>query len=194
MAVNPIEDYVLIEYTSSFGHHTMTRPTRDWSGTPWATDGGTYTNWDNAARVAPNMIEGFIDLMLPLFKADTSFDSYTIYHVVTPGEPAIPVYAHNLTGKVGTSSDTSQSRSWERTYTFRTTGSFIAKICLLDTPCGGLVSRYNTLPALSPDLLLVAAFMDTNNAWSGRANERPVFFKTLTTQPNKALEEKYGVN
>lgn len=194
MAVNPVEDFVLIEYSSPKGQHTMTRPTRTWSGVPWASDGGIFINWNDEERVAPNMVENFIDVLLPLFTDDVSFNAYTINHVVTPGEPAIPVYAKNLTGKVGTSVDTSQWEMWQRTYTFRTTGSFLAKVVLLDTPCAGRVERINSIPAGYPDLAILAEFTDVDNAWSGRANERPVFFKTLTTQTNQALEHKYGKN
>lgn len=193
MAQNPVEDFVLLEYQSAFATHTMMRPTNTWTGTPW--DGpGTFLAWDDNPQAGDVMVEDFVDLLLPMFKPDTTFTGYSIYHVLTPGEPAIPVWAENYSGKIGTSIDTTQSRAWERTYTFRTTGSHIAKICLLDTPCGGLVSRYNSVGGASPDAALIAAFCNPFYAWSGRANERPVWFKTLTTQPNAALEHKYGLN
>src|SRR5690349_3664688 len=108
MAVNPVEDFVLIYYQNTWGTHTMTRPTRDWNGTPWVTSAGSYTNWNDDEKPADAMIVALIDTFLPLFKPETSFTSYVIHHVVTSGEPAIPVYARNLTGKVGTSIDTSQ--------------------------------------------------------------------------------------
>lgn len=193
MAVNPIETYVQILYTSAFGSHTMTRPTRDWNGTPWA-DVGTFTTWEDGTINAGGMIDDFIDACLPLFKPDTTFNSWTIYKPPSLGEPAIPVYAANLSGKIGTSADTSQSRAWQRTYTFRGTGSYLAKIVLLDTPCSGQVSRYNSVAALSPDQALIDLFIAPTNSWSCRADERPVWFKTLTTQTNQALEHKYGVN
>lgn len=195
MAVNPIEDYVLFTYTSGFGQHTMIRPTRTWTGVPWDTAMGSFTNWNDEDTPAYAMINSFKNLMLPLFKPDTTFNNFVIYHLFPGDDVAIPVNAFTWTsGNVGTSDDETQSRAWQRTYTFRSTGSYLAKICLMDTPCGGLVSRYNSVPALSPDEALINGFMSVENAWMSRADQRPVWFKTLTTQTNKGLEKKYGLN
>ena len=194
MAANPVEHFIRFGYThSSYGSHLMDRPTRAWEGTPWDTAGG-YTAWDSTAIDADDMATSLVDLMLPFFKPAVSFDFFEIYSTVEPGGVPIVVWSQNFTGKVGTSESTSQDRAWQRTYTLRTTGSWLVKVCLMDTPCGGLVSRYTSLAGLTPDIALVNELVDPANAWSGRADEKPAAFYSLVTQTNKALEKKYGVN
>lgn len=195
MAANPLEHFARLTYVhSSYGMHTSDRPTREWVGSPWA-GAGEYVPWDGVGTIpADAMIEQLITLMLPLFKPAVAFTGYEIFSLLPGEDKPIVVYAKTLTGQVGTSADTSQDRAWERTYIFRTTGSWLSKICLLDTPCQGLVSRYATVTGGGADDDLIQAWMDNTNAWSGRADERPASFYGLTTQPNKALERKYGVN
>lgn len=139
------------------------------------------------------MAEAFVDLLLPMFKPSTSFIGYEIFALRPDWDTPYVVWAENFVGKVGTSDDDTQDRAWQRTYTMRTTGSWLTKLVLLDTPCGGLASRYATLPALSPDLPLIAYLLDPAHAWSGRADERPAFFLSLVTDTNEALRKKYGV-
>lgn len=185
---------VKIFYHSSRGSHVMTRPTRQWIGTPWDVLGGSFPNWvDDAEIDAPTMIEDFIALLLPLYTEDVVFDSYIIYNVEepAPGETVnVPVYAKLLTGQAGEGLASVNHLAFMKTYSFLSSESHNAKIVLLDVPTGGQINKTGTVTG--DELALVNAFMSVENAWAARDDNRPVAFRSLNQSVNKALERKYG--
>lgn len=181
--------YVEINYElAGFGPHTMTRPTRQWEGTPFTTP-GSFPTWNGGTVSAAIMIEDFIDLLLPIYTDDVSFTGYTVYTVSAPGADPVPVYAANLTGKVGTNIFTGQVASWQNTYNFLTADGSNAKIVLMDCATGNQVKK--TATVTGDDAALVAAFVDPDNAWAGRDDTRPVAFRQLSVNVNKALKKRY---
>lgn len=183
--------YVQIFYQSGKGAHVMTRPTRFFQGTAWVA-GGTYTAWDDTPVDAATMIEDFIDLLLPLFTADINFTSYTIYQKPVTDEPGIPVFAANLTGKIGTSISTAQFYAYAKTYSYMTEDSNTAKLVLLDVPTGGVVSKSTILPG-GAEGLAANALLDLGAAWSGRDDKRIVAFRSISNDVNDALQKKYRI-
>jgi len=184
---------VKIFYESPRGQHVMTRPTRAWLGEPWDVLGGSYARWsDNAEIDAPTMIEDFIALLLPIYTDDVTFTSYIIYNVETvEGNPVnVPVFAKLLTGQTGDITDVVQYLAWQKTFSFLSTDSHNAKIVLLDVPTGGSISKVSSVSGA--EAAIVAAFMDVENAWAARDDNRPVAFRSLNNSVNKALERKYG--
>lgn len=183
--------FVRIVYQSSKGVHTMTRPTRAWTGTPWASS-GTYTAWDESTETASAMITDLITAMLPLFTDDVQFTSYTIYTVADAESAPIPVWAANLTGYIGTSISTAQHLAYAKTYTYLTADSHIAKLVLLDVPTGGVVSK-STIKPSGAEGDLIDMIMDVQYAWAGRDDAQPVAFRSVSNDVNDALQKKYNL-
>jgi len=184
---------VKIFYHSPRGAHVMTRPTRQWEGVAWDSGGGEFPRWsDNALISAPQMVEDFIDLMLPLYTDDVTFDSFIIYNVepITGGTVNVPVYSELLTGKIGAITATVEYLAWMKTYSFLSTDSHNAKIVLLDVPTGGQINKTGTVTGA--ELALVANFINPAQAWAARDDNRPVVFRSLNNSVNKAIERKYG--
>lgn len=189
-AIDP--SFVRIFYHSPRGNHVMTRPTRQWEGVAWESP-GSYLAWDGTTEVdADTMIEGFIDLLLPIYSEDVVFDSYIIYNVENvEGNPVnVPVWAALLTDKIGEITEAVQYLAWQKTFSFLTTESHIAKLVLLDVPTGGQINKSGTV--VGAEAAIVNLFMSVTEAWSGRDDERPVAFRSLNNSVNKALERKYG--
>lgn len=184
--------FVKIFYHSPRGAHVMTRPTREWVGTPWEGE-GEFPRWsDDVGVAAGTMITGLVDLMLPLYSDDVTFDGYIIYkvEVVSGDNINVPVWAASFTGKVGEIIDPVEYLAWQKTYSFLTTESHNAKLILLDVPTGGQINKVGSVTG--DELALVNAFIAATNAWAGRDDERPVVFRSLNNSVNKALERKYG--
>lgn len=181
--------FVEINYElEGFGPHTMIRPTRAWEGTPWTTP-GSYPTWNGGTVSAALMVEDFVDLLLPIYTPAVTFTAYTIYTVAAPGADPVPVYGDLLAGKVGTNVFAGQVASWQNTYNFLTSDGFNAKIVLMDCATGNQVKKTTTVTGA--DAALVAAFTDIDNAWAGRDDSRPVVFRRLSVNVNKALKKRY---
>lgn len=184
--------FVKIFYHSPRGSHVMTRPTRAWVGTPWEGE-GEFPRWsDDVGIAAGTMITALVDLFLPLYTEDVTFDSYIIYNVETVGDDTVnvPVWAAAFTGKIGEITDDVQYLAWQKTYSFLSTDSHTAKIVLLDVPTGGAINKAGSVTG--DELTLVNAFISATNAWSARDDNRPVVFRSINNSVNKALERKYG--
>lgn len=180
--------FVEIDYSNTRGNHTMTRPTRPWTGTPWQA-AGLYENWNGANIAADTMIVALVDLMLPLFTTETFFNAFTIYTQASPLSDPVPVWAALITGKQGAITPTSQWLGFQKSYTFTTADNGVARLTLLDVPTGGVVSKAYTVTGA--EATLVAGFISAGNAWSGRDDEKPVVFRTLSNSVNKALKKRY---
>jgi len=184
---------VKIFYESPRGQHVMTRPTRQWVGEPWDTGGGEYARWsDDTLISAPTMIEALITLFLPIYTEQVTFTSYIIYNVETVGDDSVnvPVYAKLLTGQAGDITDVVTYLAFQKTYTFLSSDSHIAKLVLLDVPTGGNITK--SASVTGAEAAITAAFMSTGNAWAAQDDNRPVAFRSLNNSVNKALERKYG--
>lgn len=178
----------VFEYHSSGGPHTMTRPINDWSGIPFETEGVIEAH--DGSDVDPSTVFGaFVDLMLPLFADDTTFDLVTIYYRPTEDDPSLPVWSQVFTGKVGTANPTVQHLTYQKIFTFRTALGGLARLNLEDAPTGGTIS--NTKSVTGAEAALVAHFMSAANPWCGRDGSRPVVFRSLSNGVNDALKNAY---
>lgn len=184
--------FVRIFYHSLRGSHVMTKQTRQWVGEAWDVSGGQFPRWSDDSLIdAPAMIDAFIDIMLPLYTSDVVFDSWILYNQGSGlSDPAIPVFAKLLTGKVGELSDTLNHLAWMKTFSFLTEDSHTSKIVLLDVPTTGEIGKTGT--PTGDEVPLVALHMSTAAAWAGRDDQRPVAFRSVNNSVNKALERKYG--
>lgn len=192
MAINnAFQSFVRIFYVSAFGAHIMERPTVPYIGVPWGS-AGQFHAWDETDVSAVTMIETLIDNMLPLFMPDTNFGSYIIYNKEDNEDPGNPVFAKNLTGKIGTADSDVQHQAYAKTYTYLTADNHSAKLMLMDVPTGGIVSKFNSLPP-GDELDMVNTLTDPQWGWAGRDASQIVVWRSGSNDLNDALQKKYQI-
>jgi len=181
--------YVKIYYTSAYAPHTMTLPTRQWTGA--AGTPGEYEAWDASSIAGDTMIEALITAMLPNNLATTAFNSYEIFDVPVMGEPAVWKYGKYVSGQVGTLVNTGSARSNQYTMTFKCTDGNLLKVVNLDTPVGNSWGNVIGLSARDEDISI--EILAATNAWQGRQGGQPIAFSNITISQNKRLRRKYDM-
>lgn len=180
--------FVRIRYTSVYGPHTQTIPTRQWTGD--AGSPGTYLAWDGATVVnADEMVEALITAMLPNVLPSTSYNSYEIFDVPVIDEPPVWKFAKYVSGQVGTLVNTGTDRAVQYTMTFKCTDGNLLKHVTLDTPVGNTFGNVIGLSARDADI--AAELTNTTNAWQGRQGGQPIAFSNITISLNKRLRREY---
>lgn len=183
--------FVRINYTSVYGTHTMTIPTRQ----PVFSAPGvipTYEAWDGVSTPdAVAMVGNLIDEMLPNNLPTTTFVSYDVYNVPVIDEPPQWIYGDFLTGKVGTLVNTGWAKAVQYTLGFRTALGGLLQVVNLDTPASNTFGNVVGLSArdagIATEILLPA------NAWQGRDGGQPLAFRGISITLNKRLRRKYGM-
>lgn len=193
MANSLFPAFVNIDYHSAFGAHSMTLPTKVYTGPDGLNPSGTFLAWNSTARDADDMINDLVDLFLPFFKPDTTFDAYTIYTLAEPGAPPQPEYAAAL-GLDGTSVQTAWSKAVQTTFSFRTDLFGQMKLVFLDAPNNNLwdkISQFDTSPEA---LAILAELSNSANAWSARDNGKPTVLTQIAYTLNEKLRREYNMN
>lgn len=183
--------FVRINYTSVYGVHTMTVPTRL---PAFAAPGNipTYDAWDGVSTPAGDvMVEALVDAMLPNNLATTTFVSYDIYNVPVIDEPPQWIYGDFLTGKVGTLVNTGWAKAVQYTIGFRTALGGLLQVVNLDTPASNTFGNVVGLSARDADI--ATEILSTANAWQGRDGGQPLAFRGISITLNKRLRRKYGM-
>jgi hypothetical protein len=184
--------YVLLQYHSAFGTHFMTLPTNAWNDEPVAGGAGTFDSWTSGSRDADAMINDLVDLFVPFFKADTSFDLYSIFTLENAEATPRPRATKQLT-QVGTNATTTWSKAVETTFMFRTDLFGIRRLTFLDAPSGGVFDKISTFDTSPEAIAIRDELADESNAWSARDNGRPVVLTQITYTLNEKLRKEYGM-
>lgn len=193
MANSLFPAFVNIDYHSAFGAHSMTLPTKAYTGPDGLNPSGTFLAWDSSARDADDMINALVTLFIPFFKADTTFDSYTIYTMADPDASPQPQYAATL-GNVGTSIQTAWSKAVQTTFSFRTDLFGQMKLVFLDAPSNNLFDKFSQFDTSPEAVAIRDELADSANAWSARDNGKPTVLVQIAYTLNEKLRREYGMN
>jgi hypothetical protein len=185
--------FVKIDYHSEFGAHTMTLPTLAWNDTPNVGGSGSFENWVAGDADADAMILGLITVLVPFWKADTTFDVYTIYTMDSPEASPTPV-ASKAIDEPGTSIQTAWSKAVQTTFTFRTSLFGIMKLVMLDAPSGGLFDKFTTFSASPEAEDIRDVFNDEDFGWAGRDGGRVNTLLQIAYTLNEKLRREYNMN
>jgi hypothetical protein len=184
--------YVLIQYTTAYGTHFMTLPTLEWMDETSVGGAGRFAVWAGGSVDADEMINNFVDAIAPFWKADTSFNLYTIYTLADAEATPLPRIAKALE-QVGTNVTTSWSKAVETTFMMRTDLFGIRRLVFLDAPSGNnfdKISQFDTSPEA---LAILAELADDGNGWSARDNGKPILLTQITYTLNEKLRKEYGM-
>jgi hypothetical protein len=188
MAFSLFPSYIVIEYSSAFGVHTMTIPIRQWEAS--AGDLGSADSWVGGARDLDDMVEDLVNALAELFPATTTFETATVYNYPDIDSDPDPVGQHAL-GIVGTSVSTAWSKAVQQTFTFRTNDFNIYKLVLLDVPTD---NNFNRVPAaaFTADFdAVVDQLTGDVNAWQGRDGSQIVQPIQASATLNEKLRRSY---
>lgn len=178
--------YFQLRVLSAFGTHFHSIPTREYNVAT-----GEFLNWNDVGIDATDMIEDFVDLILPFHVSTTTVLGATIFTLADEDDPPQPRAFVSFTGKDGTSVAAATPAS-EGVYTFRTTNFGLLKYVFLDAP---VTDDFLPFEDISDSAALVNLFglvSDATNAFAGRDNGRPNQFIRANFGLNKALQKKYN--
>lgn len=181
---------VVIDYHSIYAPHKMTIPTLEWFPTSITGALGSYQAHNGSPIDAEVMITALINKLKVFMKANSAFDSITVYTQASPSSPNIPrtSLAISIDGTGVTGNEAAISRTWN----FKTGLNGNAKLVLLDSP---LPSSW-FYPILSADfsadeLAVVAEFQGSGNAWAGRDDQQAISCRKITFDLNDKLQKQY---
>lgn len=173
--------------------HTMLLNAREWNAAGGTHGHGSFEAWDTTTRDVQDMIEGLVGLMLPLFTTSATFDGWQLFTKDAADAPARPREEGTFTAMVGTITPSVQHLAIQRTIVFRDTDFNIAKLVLLEAEMDKLGKVGSG--TWDPDVQALAEqFQDSANAWSSRANLRPVTPLHIITTDNKKLRRLRGMD
>lgn len=182
--------FVEINYASAYGVHKMRLPT-----VPIVLNGvHQFTLRGLALPVGVHTaVNEFVDKIVPMFPATTTFVDYTAYTMDSPTAVATPVKSGAI-GKVGTTGTTGADyKATQWTWTFRTDAFGIFKIVMLDC----LVSTWElqkSLAGWAAGQALVDYVVSENTFIAGRDGGRPITFLQLSATLNERLRKAYRMN
>lgn len=181
--------WVTINYHNARAPHKMTYPIRQWSEPSAGHDQGYIVNWNDIGIDANDEVNDYVDLLVPIFTDETTFDDFTIYRQLTADDIPEPIAAAALT-QVGTSVGLVVPAA-QSTWTYRTADLHHAKFVYLDLPVPVDFGKthYGDLPA--EGLAIVAYITDADHGFSGRDGSRPATFISSTATLNEKLRRAY---
>jgi hypothetical protein len=184
----------VIDYSTAFGQHSMTVPSRAWISTSITGALGSYSPWTGSNIDAEVIIKALIDKLKVFVPASTSFNLITIYTKADALAPNIPQATLDV-AIVGTSGSTGLAKAMSTTFNFKTTANGNAKLVLLDAPLGGGGLQPIFPSGFSADAIALAdLFTDPLAAFSGRDDNRPNVMRKITFDLNNKLQKAYHMN
>lgn len=179
--------FVDIQYHSSFGPHRMQIPTLAWSPPAFGADFGLFTKWEGGQVDADLMVNDLVDVIVPFFTADTTFDNWTVFSQPTDTDPAVPVGGNSFTAKVGTDASGGWTQAVQNTCTWRSEAFGKSKLVFLDMASNGDFSKISTKGTSGIIFDLDAEYTNTAKGWSAQDNSRPATFIASTRTLNEKL-------
>lgn len=194
MAVNSLfPSYVVINYHSAYGKHTMTIPTREWNAGIGVNDKGGYQAWDTADIDAVVMIEDLANSLAENFPSTVVFDGWIIYNYAAPDESPNPVAGGVFTDIAGTEATPGWSQAVQNQITMYDTDFNTFKIVMLDAASFDDFAKRTGATLHTGQQAVVASITDVGFAWSSRANARPDVVRSATTKLNDELRKQYDM-
>jgi hypothetical protein len=184
--------YIDFEYSSAYSVHHMQLKTKEWNPAGGTGGLGSYEAWDASTIGAEAMIDAMVDVLKPFFLGTTSFDAATIYTLSAVGSPAIP-RAGKVLSVAGTSTESTQAKAVQETWTFRDVDWGICRIVMLDAPTGAGFEPITDITGVTEAEDLVAEFTAVTNAWASPADGRPATFRRIVYTLNDGLRRQYDM-
>lgn len=178
--------FVEIDYHSAFGFHKMTIPTLQYDNV-----NDEFATWSAGVVDSTEMIEDFVDTLLPFFPSTVTFDNYTIFNKATPAAVPTPERSAILTGKVGGVATPGWNKAVQFTVTIRTEGFGILKIVLLDIDSGNSFERQGSVSTPSDFTSMMTQLTANNHGWSGQDDTQPNVFLQCSRTLNEKLRKSY---
>lgn len=191
MAFSLYPSFVVITYSTAFGIHTMSLPTRAWDPVAGSFASGSFPAWDDDSPVeADTMIQELLTTLAEFVPTNTNFGRYTIYTMATPTSIPLPRYTAAIDID-GTAAPNSLYEASQLTFHFKTEDFNESKLVLLDAvqPDG-----FNKIlnPLSFADVPAVATnWTSVDNAWAGRDGTRPGTIYSITCDLNDRLRRAY---
>jgi hypothetical protein len=179
--------FVTIDYSSLYGPHKMTIPTREPVFTVIGDD-PQYEAWDASTILGSAMVHDLVALLRQILVTSMTVDGFTIYSVPAIGAPAQPIWSEVL-GSAGLATTAGWSKAVQVTMSMRTTAFGAAKAVFLDVPT--LNTFETTVSPASEYVDFFDELADPAKAWSGRDNARIAFLKGITITLNEELRRQY---
>jgi hypothetical protein len=183
--------YVRLDYSTPFGQHSQTLPTKKWLPSSITQDVGSYVNWDGNPIDAGVMVDDFVTKAKEFLGTDYTYDLATYFDYDETIEKFLPV-AIKVLAVAGTGATTKPRQAVSQTFNFRTVGGQPSKLTFLDSSHAGADFDKQTYILFNAAAIALAAeWTDTENAWSGRDNARPDGVISVTYDLNDALRRQY---
>jgi len=194
MAPNALDPaFGVLEYTSLWGSHKATIPTRDWNAGIGTNGYGGYVGWDTTTpNDALDMWTDLCNLLKVFVLASTSFNLVTLYTQASPTAKPLPQVIVPL-AIVGTNVSTSQAKAVQQTWNFRSVAFGRFKLVLLDGPSGGGFEKILHAGFGADDLAIEGEMTDLTKAWSARDSTAPATAVSKTITLNDKLRREYGM-
>lgn len=177
---------------SAFSPHISSMCTTEWDSGGGG-GAGSFASWGGGPVDAADMIEAYVDALLPFYNADTEFTQAIVYTMASETDPPRPRAFLTFTGKVGTNVGSVNPAS-QGMYTFRTVDFGLLKIVMLDAPVTVAFAPINSVVPASPLEALTNLLTDDANAFSGRDNAQPLGFVHATFKLNDELRKSYRLS
>lgn len=182
----------VLEYTSAYGNHKQTIPTRDWNAGIGTNGYGGYVGWDESTpNDAEDMWTDLVTALKAFHLATTTFNVVTIYTMASAVAVPRPRMIIPLS-IVGTNGSSTWAKAVMQTWNMRSVDFGKFKLVALDTPTGGSFGKVLAAAFDAPDDAIVGELTDETKAWSARDSSRisAAISKTLTL--NDKLRRSYG--
>lgn len=184
--------FVQLRYQTSYGLHTMSIPTREYTVGATTSTPGTFPRWsDDGAIASDTMINFLVEALQDGFHTSTTIIDATVF-TKTAGENNVNPVTYQLIGLAGLNTSADWRKATQMTLTFRTEFFGTAKLVTLDTPHAGF-DRFVPGAASAWVQALAAVLMDEDFAWSGRDGGQVTQWLQGTVTLNEALRKSYGM-
>lgn len=184
--------FVKLYYHTAYSPHVQIIPTRQWNT---GLDEGSFDDWASGTIGADDMVQGFVQDVVPYIVTTTVYDYYEIWNY--PDEDSLPEVVRTVAvvdgeGLVDPSGKT--TKAVEVTYSFKTSFNNILKIVLLDGVANTQFDKVGVLDAPTYSADIIANIINPTNGWAGRDGGQPMFCSQIAFTLNEKLRRSYRQN
>jgi len=170
----------------------MTLPTRQWSSAGGISGFGSFTSWDDNIRDVGDMVDDFVNVLLPKFDDTITFDNWLVWNFNDDADFFIPVAGDAFTAKVGTDATPGYIQAVQSVFTMFDTEFNTSKLVLLDTSSRNNFNRRTAATADADELAIFDEWSNVGNAWASRAGFRPAVLRSISLGINDELKKQYA--
>jgi len=183
--------FVQIHYTSAWGKHVQTIPTKAYTIPGGSFTDGSYVAWDTSVVDAGTMVNTLLNDVAVIADAGIAWN-YAIFYTYPAPPPGLPnpVHIMNLS-QVGAVTHSVNALAYQNTYTFYDTAFGTFKFVLLDMDPSLSLEPSVYAGLNSAHKAVVDDLTDTHWAWSSRLGNAPSTLRKVVSKPNDKLRREY---